>query len=102
MASILGFLAVPKLTKLQGFDVSRFLVSARDDGDPAFTFRSILLGTVFTALSSVITMMYVFKSVQMQVSAVFIQRKHTHQSSETELLAHSSDSVGLRIWRSLG
>jgi hypothetical protein len=59
----------------KGFDVSRFLVSTRDDGDPAFTFRSILLGSAFTALSSVITMLYVFKPVQMQVSAVFIQRK---------------------------
>ncbi|KAF2220146.1 peptide transporter MTD1 [Elsinoe ampelina] len=56
-----------------GKDVSRFLISARDDGDPAFTFRSLLLGTAFTALSSVITMLYVFKPLQMQVSAVFIQ-----------------------------
>lgn len=58
-----------------GYDVSRFLVSIRDDEDPSFTFRSILLGTVFTALSSVVTMLYVFKPVQMQVSAVFIQCK---------------------------
>ncbi|TKX22903.1 glutathione transporter-like protein [Elsinoe australis] len=56
-----------------GEDVSKFLVSVRDDGDPAFTFRSIVLGTAFTALSSVITMLYIFKPVQMQVSAVFIQ-----------------------------
>lgn len=56
-------------------DVSRFVVSDRDDGDPALTFRSLVLGTVFTALSSVITMLYVFKPTQMQVSAVFLQRK---------------------------
>lgn len=55
-------------------DVSRFVVSDRDDGDPALTFRSLVLGTIFTALSSVITMLYVFKPVQMQVSAVFLQR----------------------------
>ena len=55
-------------------DVSRFVVSNRDDGDPALTFRSLILGTVFTALSSVITMLYVFKPTQMQVSAVFLQR----------------------------
>lgn len=61
------------LTIMTGYDVSRFLVSIRDDEDPSFTFRSILLGTVFTALSSVVTMLYVFKPVQMQVSAVFIQ-----------------------------
>ncbi|TDZ31976.1 Oligopeptide transporter 4 [Colletotrichum spinosum] len=56
-----------------GVDVSRFVVSDRDDGDPSLTFRSVLLGTVFTALSSVITMLYTFKPTQMQVSAVFLQ-----------------------------
>ncbi|KAF9873385.1 peptide transporter mtd1 [Colletotrichum karsti] len=56
-----------------GVDVSKFVVSDRDDGDPALTFRSIVLGTVFTALSSVITMLYTFKPTQMQVSAVFLQ-----------------------------
>ncbi|EDP48038.1 hypothetical protein KXV98_009177 [Aspergillus fumigatus] len=56
-----------------GTDVSRFIVSVRDDGDPALTFRSIVLGSAFTALSSVITMLYTFKPTQMQVSAIFIQ-----------------------------
>lgn len=57
-----------------GADVSKFIISDRDDGDPALTFRSIVLGTVFTALSSVITILYVFKPYQVQVSAVFLQR----------------------------
>ncbi|KAE8386389.1 OPT oligopeptide transporter protein-domain-containing protein [Aspergillus alliaceus] len=56
-----------------GADVSKFIVSDRDDGDPSLTFRSIVLGTIFTALSSVITMLYVFKPYQAQVSAVFLQ-----------------------------
>ncbi|KAJ5238423.1 peptide transporter MTD1 [Penicillium chermesinum] len=56
-----------------GLDVSKFLVSTRDDGDPSLTFRSIVLGTLFTALSSVITMLYTFKPYQVQVSAVFLQ-----------------------------
>ncbi|TPX15929.1 uncharacterized protein E0L32_000263 [Thyridium curvatum] len=56
-----------------GDDVSNFLISPRDDGDPSLTFRSIFLGSVFTALSSVITMLYIFKPFQIQVSAVFIQ-----------------------------
>ncbi|KAJ5620183.1 OPT peptide transporter Mtd1 [Penicillium lagena] len=56
-----------------GADVSKFLISDRDDGDPALTFRSIVLGSAFTALSSVITMLYVFKPTQMQVSATFLQ-----------------------------
>ncbi|KAJ5621609.1 peptide transporter MTD1 [Penicillium herquei] len=56
-----------------GLDVSKFLISTRDDGDPSFTFRSIVLGTIFTALSSVITMLYVFKPVEVSVSTVFLQ-----------------------------
>ncbi|KAG2421023.1 hypothetical protein HFD88_000639 [Aspergillus terreus] len=56
-----------------GVDVSNFIISDRDDGDPALTFRSIVLGSIFTALSSVITMLYVFKPYQVQVSPVFIQ-----------------------------
>ncbi|KAL4916766.1 OPT oligopeptide transporter protein-domain-containing protein [Aspergillus aurantiobrunneus] len=56
-----------------GADVSRFIISERDDGDPALTFRSLVLGSVFTALSSVITILYVFKPYQVQVSAVFLQ-----------------------------
>lgn len=58
--------------------MSLFVVSDRDDGDPALTFRSVFLGTIFTALSSVITMLYVFKPTSMQVSAVFLQRELGH------------------------
>lgn len=35
-----------------GEDVSRYAVDVRDDGDPALTFRSIVLGTVFAGLSA--------------------------------------------------
>ncbi|EME47911.1 hypothetical protein DOTSEDRAFT_146951 [Dothistroma septosporum NZE10] len=56
-----------------GADVSKYLVDVRDDGDPSFTFRSMVLGSLFTALSSVIMMLYQFKPVQIQVSAVFLQ-----------------------------
>ncbi|KAF7588561.1 hypothetical protein BBP40_005516 [Aspergillus hancockii] len=56
-----------------GLDVSKYIISVRDDGDPSLTFRSIVLGSIFTALSSVITMLYVFKPYQAQVSAVFLQ-----------------------------
>lgn len=82
--------------------MSRFLVSTRDDGDPAFTFRSILLGSAFTALSSVITMLYVFKPVQMQVSAVFIQRKYLHRYRGLELFAYPRNSFDLHIRRGMG
>lgn len=35
-----------------GADVSNFLLDIRDDGDPALTFRSMVLGTVFAALGA--------------------------------------------------
>lgn len=35
-----------------GEDVSNFLFDVRDDGDPALTFRSLVLGTVFAGLGA--------------------------------------------------
>ena len=35
-----------------GPDVSRFLIDTRDDGDPALTFRSLFLGTLFAGLGA--------------------------------------------------
>lgn len=35
-----------------GKDVSRFLVDPRDDGDPAITFRSLFIGTIFAGLGA--------------------------------------------------
>ena len=35
-----------------GRDVSRFVVDIRDDEDPALTFRSIFLGTIFAAMGA--------------------------------------------------
>ncbi|KAF7794235.1 hypothetical protein EIP86_005367 [Pleurotus ostreatoroseus] len=35
-----------------GEDVSRYLLTTRDDGDPALTFRSLVLGTVFAGLGA--------------------------------------------------
>lgn len=35
-----------------GEDVSNILLDVRDDGDPALTFRSVVLGTVFAALGA--------------------------------------------------
>ena len=35
-----------------GADVSKYLITTRDDGDPAITMRSVVLGTVFAALGA--------------------------------------------------
>ncbi|PIL26670.1 transporter [Ganoderma sinense ZZ0214-1] len=55
-----------------GLDVSRFLVDTRDDGDPALTFRSLVIGTVFAGLGAALCQIYLFKPVQMTVSTVFL------------------------------
>lgn len=55
-----------------GSDVSRFLVDVRDDGDPALTFRSLCIGTVFACLGAALCQIYIFKPVQASVSTVFL------------------------------
>lgn len=70
-----AYIFVILANSIAGLDVSKYIVSLRDDEDPAFTFRSFVLGSAFTALSSVITMLYVFKPYQAQVSFTFLQRE---------------------------
>lgn len=75
-----------------GEDVSNFLLDTRDDGDPALTFRSFVLGTVFAGLGAALSQVsskrspfgppdaetyqfaqiYVFKPVQVMVSSTFL------------------------------
>jgi hypothetical protein len=38
-----------------GCDVSRFVVDIRDDGDPALTFRSMFLGTMFAGMGAALS-----------------------------------------------
>lgn len=55
-----------------GGDVSRYAVDLRDDGDPALTFRSLVLGTVFAGLGAALCQIYTFKPVDVTVSSVFL------------------------------
>lgn len=74
-----------------GEDVSNFLFDVRDDGDPALTFRSFVLGTIFAGLGAALSQVcalhngvmrtsgqpfnsqiYLFKPVQVSVSTVFL------------------------------
>ena len=43
-----------------GSDVSRFLVDVRDDGDPALTFRSLFIGTIFACLGATMCQVRLF------------------------------------------
>jgi hypothetical protein len=38
-----------------GRDVSRYVVDIRDDEDPALTFRSIFLGTIFAGMAAALS-----------------------------------------------
>jgi hypothetical protein len=44
-----------------GRDVSRFVVDIRDDEDPALTFRSMFLGTMFAGLGATLSQVSNFK-----------------------------------------
>ncbi|KAH9062284.1 OPT oligopeptide transporter protein-domain-containing protein [Lactarius vividus] len=55
-----------------GRDVSRYLVDLRDDEDPPFTFRSIVLGTMIGGLGAALYQIYVFKPIQSGISSVFL------------------------------
>ena len=73
-----------------GSDVSRFLVDVRDDSDPALTFRSLSIGTIFACLGAALCQasvgdfqlghfclfglrqIYMFKPIQVSVSSVFL------------------------------
>ncbi|KAH8093252.1 oligopeptide transporter [Cristinia sonorae] len=55
-----------------GRDVSKYLVDLRDDGDPAITFRSLVLGTLFAGLGATMVQIYTFKPIQIGVSTVFL------------------------------
>ena len=45
-----------------GSDVSHFLVDVRDDGDPALTFRSLSIGTIFACLGAALCQARVFRN----------------------------------------
>ncbi|KAH9173341.1 oligopeptide transporter [Lactarius sanguifluus] len=55
-----------------GEDVSRYVVDLRDDEDPPFTFRSVVLGTVIGGLGAALHQVYIFKPVQVGISTVFL------------------------------
>ena len=55
-----------------GRNVSHYVVDLRDDGDPALTFRSLVLGTVIAGLGAALCQIYIFKPVTVSVSSVFL------------------------------
>ncbi|KAI9508128.1 oligopeptide transporter [Russula earlei] len=54
-----------------GRDVSRYLVDLRDDEDPPFTLRSVVLGTLLGGLGAALYQIYIFKPFSSSVSSLF-------------------------------
>ncbi|WVF65583.1 hypothetical protein IAT40_000313 [Kwoniella sp. CBS 6097] len=55
-----------------GLDAANHLLSIRDDGDPAITFRSLVLGTIMACFQASMTQIYLFKPTVVTISGSFI------------------------------
>ncbi|WWC59398.1 uncharacterized protein I303_101953 [Kwoniella dejecticola CBS 10117] len=55
-----------------GTDVARYVVSTQDDGDPALTFRSFVIGSGLTALAACINQIYFYKPVSVSFDSIFL------------------------------
>ncbi|KAI9508126.1 OPT oligopeptide transporter protein-domain-containing protein [Russula earlei] len=55
-----------------GRDVSRYLIDLRDDEDPPFTLRAIVLGTLLGGLGAALYQIYIFKPFSSSVSPLFL------------------------------
>ncbi|EPT02055.1 hypothetical protein FOMPIDRAFT_1119079 [Fomitopsis schrenkii] len=83
-----------------GEDVSKYVVDLRDDMDPAITFRSLFLGTIFAGLGAAVHQIYQFKSVQLSVSTVFLLLLiYTVGVGWANLLPQGSSVRGTRLAR---
>lgn len=54
-----------------GHDVSRHLISCRDDGDPSLTFRSCVLGCTLNILNSVLSALFSVKPTGAELTDIF-------------------------------
>ncbi|KAF8270927.1 OPT oligopeptide transporter protein-domain-containing protein [Lactarius quietus] len=55
-----------------GRDVSKYLVDLRDDDDPPFTLRSVVLGTMIGGLGAALYQIYIYKPISVGISTVFL------------------------------
>jgi hypothetical protein len=85
-----------------GRDVSKHLVDLRDDGDPPFTFRSIVLGTVIGALGAALYQVCFSVSGDLDVGLrTLLVDLHLQTYSRSDLNSISTDRY-LLVWRFLG
>ncbi|KAL2135758.1 hypothetical protein VTI74DRAFT_7128 [Chaetomium olivicolor] len=57
---------------ISGADASAHLLSVRDDGQPALTFRSMFLASVLSCFQAVVYQIYVFKPTNVTIQGTFI------------------------------
>ncbi|MCO5588278.1 hypothetical protein L7F22_042233 [Adiantum nelumboides] len=55
-----------------GYDVSQYLLSIRDDQDPCLTFRSLTLGLALGAFQATMSQIYMFKPTQASIGGSFL------------------------------
>ncbi|KAK1756775.1 OPT oligopeptide transporter [Echria macrotheca] len=55
-----------------GADAARYLLSMRDDFDPALTFRGVFLATILSAFQAVMNQIYSFKPTAITIQGTFI------------------------------
>ncbi|KAG6149703.1 hypothetical protein E4U37_006692 [Claviceps purpurea] len=55
-----------------GYDAAQYLLSLRDDFEPALTFRSIVVASVLAAFQAVMSQIYSFKPTWVTISGTFI------------------------------
>ncbi|KAK7917608.1 peptide transporter [Apiospora marii] len=55
-----------------GHDAAHHLLSLRDDGDPAITFRGMVLATIFSGFQATMYQIYQFKPTNVTISGTFI------------------------------
>ncbi|KAK8005060.1 OPT oligopeptide transporter protein-domain-containing protein [Apiospora arundinis] len=57
---------------ITGADAAHHLLPMRDDGDPAITFRGMVLATIFSGFQAVMYQIYQFKPTNVTISGTFI------------------------------
>lgn len=62
-----------------GADVSNYLMSLRDDGDPSLTVRGVVIGTIMTVFSSAVNQIYNVGGVHLSISVRELTRSSNRQ-----------------------
>lgn len=80
-----------------GEDVSRFVVDLRDDMDPAVTFRSLVIGTIFAGLGAAVQQVRILGRIHQYVALPLILSYRSMNTNQYQLPYPRSSSSCLYI-----